>query len=141
MSLQTILVLHAASTWAMAGLIWFVQLVHYPLFALADRETFDQFSDRHQSRTTWIVGPLMLVEAATATALLFSNSLEAVWNVRIGWGLLLAIWISTALLQMPLHKKLTSGRDLVLIQKLVSTNTIRTLLWSLRALLAALLLL
>ncbi len=30
---MTALVLGAAATWAMVGLIWFVQLVHYPLLA------------------------------------------------------------------------------------------------------------
>lgn len=28
-----LLLVHAAATWAMVGLVWFVQVVHYPLFA------------------------------------------------------------------------------------------------------------
>ena len=33
--MPALLLLHAASTLAMTGVIWFVQMVHYPLFRYA----------------------------------------------------------------------------------------------------------
>ena len=35
------LIIHAAATWFMVGLIWFVQIVHYPMFANVGRDSFD----------------------------------------------------------------------------------------------------
>lgn len=67
MSQTHLLLAHAAATWAMVGLIWFVQVVHYPLFAAVDAAESPVYARLHQRRTTWVVGPPMLVERATAT--------------------------------------------------------------------------
>jgi hypothetical protein len=42
------------------------------------------------------------------------------------------IWASTVFLQVPCHNRLLSGFDLAAYQRLVSTNWIRTVLWSVR---------
>jgi hypothetical protein len=42
------------------------------------------------------------------------------------------IWASTIFLQVPCHNRLLSGFDLDTYRRLVNTNWIRTLLWSLR---------
>ena len=64
------LLLQVAATLALVGLIWFVQVVHYPLFAKVGSSSFADYEQSHQRRTTLVVAPLMLVEAATAIALL-----------------------------------------------------------------------
>ena len=115
----------------MTGLIWFVQLVHYPLFPYAASGDFRRFAGDHQRRTSWVVGPPMLTEAATATLLLLSpQSPTAVW---LGWGLLVSIWLSTALVQVPLHRRLAAGFDCRAARRLVSANWWRTLAWTARA--------
>jgi hypothetical protein len=43
----------------------------------------------------------------------------------VGAGLLLIIWLSTALLQAPYHQRLSQGFDLNVHQQLVRTNWIR----------------
>jgi len=132
------LLLHAAATWAMTGLIWFVQLVHYPLFSRADRGHFAGFATEHQRRTGWVVVPLMLTEAGTATALLLSPPSPALaW---LGWVLLASIWLSTAFVQVPLHRRLTGGWDPRAARRLVATNWWRTVAWTVRAGIALLLL-
>ncbi len=129
-----LLVLHAASTLAMSGLIWFVQVVHYPLFAHAAAGDFRAFARDHQRRTGWVVMPLMLVEAATATLLLLSDlSSSGLW---LGWLLLASIWISTALVQVPLHRRLSTGYDRRTARRLVTTNWWRTAAWTARAVIA-----
>ncbi len=61
------------STWAMVGLIWTMQLVHYPMLAAYSAvEPATAVAD-HQRRITPIVGPLMAVEAVTALTLLVSR--------------------------------------------------------------------
>ncbi len=128
------LLLHAATTWAMTGLIWFVQCVHYPLFPFADRARFASFHAEHSMRTTWVVGPLMVVEGATALALALAPSLGAprvpAW---LGVGLVLVAWGATAFASVPLHRSLSAGFDSRAAETLVLTNWIRTLTWTARA--------
>ena len=72
---------HLVATAAMAGLIWFVQVVHYPLFAGVGRDGFAAYEARHTRRTSWVVGPFMAVEGVAAIALF-------VWPVDgVGRGL------------------------------------------------------
>ncbi|MDX1579501.1 MAG: hypothetical protein R3266_13530, partial [Gemmatimonadota bacterium] len=58
-------ILHLASTLAVVGLIWFVQVVHYPLLARTDGSAFRAAHRFHTDRTGRVVIPLMLAEVAT----------------------------------------------------------------------------
>jgi hypothetical protein len=139
--LESVLGIHAVSTLLMAGLIWMVQLVHYPLFARVGRDAFCDYETSHTRRITWLVGPLMLLEAASAAALFFVLD-SAVTQVIAGVGLalLLIIWLSTAFLQVPCHNRLSRGFDDATLRRLVGTNWIRTAVWSVRGVLATVLL-
>lgn len=53
--------LQAGSTWIMVGIIWFVQIVHYPLFSFAGRVEFPMYEHEHRRRTTWVVLPPILL--------------------------------------------------------------------------------
>ena len=66
---MSLLLIHLAATWALVGLIWFVQLVHYPLFSAVAPERFVVFEAEHSKRTTWVVAVLMPAEAITGMAL------------------------------------------------------------------------
>lgn len=128
-----LLLAHAAATLAMTGLIWFVQLVHYPLFALADRRRFAEFATQHQRRTARVVAPLMLLEALTATLLLLERPGALAW---IGWILLAIVWLSTLFLQIPLHRRLAQRFAQADAARLVATNWLRTAAWTARGLVA-----
>lgn len=135
MSNHTVLLAHMAATWSMTGLIWFVQIVHYPLMRWVGREGFVAYSIQHQSTTSLVVGLPMLVEVLTATWLL-SQDMEL---RRSGWfltscGLLIVVWLSTALWQMPLHRALLHGFDDSKVRALVQSNWVRTIAWTGRAL-------
>ena len=47
----------------MTGLIWFVQVVHYPLFERVAVQIFASYQQAHQRLTTWVVAPALLVQA------------------------------------------------------------------------------
>ena len=64
-----LLLANAVSTLTLTGLIWFVQVVHYPLFAEVGRADFRAYEREHRRRTGWVVGMPMLVELATSAAL------------------------------------------------------------------------
>ena len=118
----------------MTGLIWFVQIVHYPLMARAGADRFPAYEKAHTRLTTWVVAPPMIVEAVLVVLLAWGS-----WDLAGAWaglGLLAAIWLSTAFLQVPMHRKLRQGFDEAAHGRLVSTNWIRTAAWSVRSILA-----
>ena len=139
---ELILMAHAGATWFMVGLIWFVQIVHYPLMGSVSADAFPAFQKAHQRRTTWIVGPAMLIEASSAFMLLWSptNELSGTPLHWIGLGLLALIWASTFAVQVPLHARLVLGFDRLVWQRLVATNWLRTCAWSARGIIVLFLL-
>ena len=122
----------------MTGLIWFVQVVHYPLFRAVGDAEFVLYARRHATLTGYVVCVPMLVEFATALVGLnpslrpkFLSSADAIASAV----LVLLLWLTTALLQLPLHERLGQAHDPVQIGRLVRSNWIRTALWSSRAVL------
>ena len=124
---------YVASTWAMFGIIWFAQIVHYPLFSKVGANSFNEYQDANLKWTVFVVIPLQMLELFTALLL--------VWKVPLGllpvqvWTNLILIgitWISTATLQVPNHMKLARGFDSKLHNILVSSNWIRTVAWTIR---------
>jgi hypothetical protein len=128
------LLLQALATFAMTGLIWFVQVVHYPLFRRVGAPGYAAYQDEHMRLTTLVVGPLMLLEAATAAWLAYERpSFVPPALAWTGLGLLAAIWLSTAFLSVPRHEALRHGFDAPAHAALVATNWIRTVAWTARS--------
>jgi hypothetical protein len=134
-------ILHAAATWFMTGLIWFTQVVHYPLFSSVGGEQFPDYEKAHQKLTTYVVFPVITIEAGTAILVAWKRppSVEA-WVVWSGLILVAVIWLSTFLSQAPQHEKLAKGYDPTAHALLVSSNWVRTAAWSGRSIIVAILL-
>lgn len=129
-----LLLAQAAATLFMTGVIWIVQAVHYPLFTRVGRDAFPEYAAGHQRRIGPVVGIAMPVEAVTAVLLLFVTPAGVQEGLLVlGAILLLPIWLSTALLQVPAHRRLSAGYDDRTVAKLVTTNWLRTSLWSVRS--------
>jgi hypothetical protein len=131
-----------AATVFMTGLIWFVQIVHYPLFAKvhahSSSDAFRAYENSHANRTSFVVFPPMAVELLTALAALFPSLRPAFLSQTaaiISAVLVLAIWASTGLLQVPLHNRLAANPTAATIRSLVLSNWLRTALWTARAIL------
>lgn len=131
-----VLLLHVGATLALVGLIWFVQVVHYPLFAHVGHEAFAAYEQEHMRRTTWVVAAPMLIELLTGIVLLWQRA-DGVpaWMAWVGVALLAVIWASTIWLQVPCHEALRQGFSEAAHAELVRTNWVRTIAWSLRGLL------
>lgn len=130
------LLLQGFATWFMTGVIWFVQLVHYPLMSRVGLEEFARYEAIHTRRTGWIVGPPMLIEAATALLVVLRPRADIpAGQAWLGLALLSAIWLSTAFLQVPQHRRLEQGFDAAAHARLVRSNWIRTTAWTGRSLL------
>lgn len=122
------------TTAIMVGLIWTIQLVHYPFFHRVDRISFNLHMDAHRKKISYIVIPVMLPELGSAFGLAFLESRFQTEFIA-GFIILLLIWISTAFLQVPSHSKLANGYSESVVSKLVRLNWVRTTLWSIRLLL------
>lgn len=130
-----LLLTHLAATLFMVGVIWFVQVVHYPLLARVGTADAVLYEQDHTRRTGWIVAPVMLLEAVSAVSLLgFRPAGVSDLQVGIGVALLVVVWASTWLVQVPCHDQLCREFDRVVHRRLVRSNWIRTVAWSLRGL-------
>jgi hypothetical protein len=125
--------IHLAATWAMAGIIWSVQQVQYPLFMRVEQAQFPRYHEAHVKRIGPIVAPLMLVEAVSGVALLWHGAQSPLFLVALGF--LAVVWVSTFALQVPLHRQLASRWNPRHVRTLVRTNWVRTWGWSARAVL------
>ena len=124
------------STLALLGLIWFVQLVHYPLFQRVPPAAFVAYETEHADRISYLVFPLMFAELLSALALLLPGIRPpqiSLSRALVGATMVGLIWASTVFLQIPLHNRLHQGYDAPTIQRLVATNWLRTSIWSARA--------
>lgn len=135
--LRWVLAAHAFATLFMTGLIWFVQVVHYPLFERVGKAEFAGYERQNTRRTGWVVGGPMLLELALALLLVWSPGGLMAWG---GLGLLGIVWLSTAVGQMPAHFRLEQGFDAQAYRRLVRGNWIRTVCWTLRGVLATVML-
>ena len=127
------LLAHAAATWFMVGLIWFIQVVHYPLFALVGEQRFEAYHRQHSRRISMVLAVVALAEVVTAAGLLWALP-DARALVLLAGALLAVIWIITAAVQVPQHARLQPG-DHAGVARLVAGNWIRTALWTVRGLL------
>jgi hypothetical protein len=126
--------LHIAAALFMLGLIWFVQVVHYPLMGKVGLSGFTHYAQQHAALTTLVVAPVMLIEALTGLLLACyppRGTAPQLWWA--GLALLAMIWLATAFLSVPRHHQLQQGFQPAVHQALVWSNWLRTLLWSIRS--------
>ena len=78
--MKLVFLAHLVSTLVMVGVIWTVQVVHYPLFAGVGADGWSAYEAAHQSRITLVVGPLMVAELVTN----LDHTLEAALEEVVG---------------------------------------------------------
>ena len=62
---------HLTSTSIMVGVIWVIQLVHYPSFKYVNESDYIIFQKYHMSNISYIVFPVMFTELTTAILIFF----------------------------------------------------------------------
>jgi hypothetical protein len=139
---DVVLILDVVASWAMVGLIWFVQVVHYPLLAVVPVQSASGVALEHQRRTAWVVMTPMAVQGFTSLALLrwvpkgVTSWLP--WLSATCVGVALA---STVLLSVPRHARMANEPSASIGRELVLTNWPRTIAWSASGVLLAVMLL
>ncbi len=129
-SVSVFYVLQLVSCAFMTGLIWIVQILHYPSFAFVNEDQFLKFHKFHTNKISYIVMPIMLIELVTAVVLIVLNQKSIPFLLNILF--LITIWLSTFFLSVPLHNDLAKNRNLTTINRLIKTNWYRTFLWTVR---------
>ncbi len=127
-NLKILLLLSLSVTAFMTGLIWFVQVVHYPGFQKISSQSFVSYHHFHTSATGMVVIAPMLLELALAAVMVY-----LAWGQWWHWlslGLVLAVWLLTFVWIVPVHEQLGQVFDLAAAQKLVILNLVRSLLWT-----------
>lgn len=107
-------------------LICLVQGIIYPSFDYLEKANFKTWHFRYTRLIGFIVVPLILLQVGVE--LCHALVTDPRWWRALLIGLVL---ITTFSLSVPCHKKLQSmGKSVVIIRKLVLTNWIRTLVWT-----------
>jgi hypothetical protein len=130
---MAVLLAHVVATWFMVGLIWTIQLVHYPLFARVGGDDFPAYEAEHTRRMGWLLALPAPIEIVTGGLLVWMRP-DAVplWLVLSSGFLLFGIWVLTVAVQVPLHGHLIRRFDATRVASLVRSNRWRTLAWTLR---------
>lgn len=109
-------------------LIWLVQLIIYPSFRHYSSAELAGWHPTYTTLITLIVGPLMLAQVGLVGYELYG---------RLSWLNLLSavlvglMWGATAFISVPLHNALAAGHaSPALLTRLVDTNWIRTIGWT-----------
>lgn len=117
----------------LTGLIWVVQLVHYPTFHFVSEKQFVDFTSFHAKRISNIVIPVMVAEGVLSAFMVLQDPSQLVFTLN--FLMVGGIWASTFFLSVPCHKKLYDGKNGVAIDRLVRTNWVRTILWTSKSIL------
>jgi hypothetical protein len=129
-----VLLVQAGATLALSGLIWFVQVVHYPLYTRVAAQGFASYEEEQRRRTGWVLWPLMVTETLAALLLLrWRPAGISLTPVIAGLFLVAIIWVATFFLQIPQHKALGKGFDWPVHRLLVRGSWIHTAAWTARA--------
>ena len=125
-------VLYASLNAGLLVLIWLVQIIIYPGMHNWVTAEFSAVHRVYTRQITFIVGPLMLGQAVCAL-LMTIHAPDRLLVLQL--ILIIFVWGATAFISVPLHRRLSGGHDSQVIDRLVTTNWLRTIGWSLVSLL------
>ena len=133
MTFRVLLLLNFAAAAYLTGLIWTVQLVHYPSFGLVPKAAWPAFHAAHTRRMSYVVLAPMVLELGLAIGLAWTG--RRLLPGAAGWwslGLVGLAWAVTFFISVPFHNRLAQGFDYIAIDGLTRTNWLRTLAWTAR---------
>ena len=136
---ENLAIAHLLATGFMAGLIWTIHAVHYPLFAHVP-EPYAPFQKEHMRRISLLLAVPWAVEILTAFGLfLTAETTEQRTWAFIGGVLIVLILGVTGLFAAPAHGKLLSQFDVDKHRHLMRVDLLRTMLWTVRSVVAVVL--
>jgi hypothetical protein len=141
-TVSLVVVGHAASTVFLAGVIWTIQVVHYPMFARVEPAGFSGAMVDHGRRISAVVLLPWALQGATTVWLLLRPPAGVpttlVWSAAVLAAIPVAVTIAAS---VPAHRRLGSGFDPTAHARLLATNWLRTAAWTSHAAVAVAILL
>lgn len=133
---MTLLLITLLAAAMMAGLSWFISVVHYPLFARVGEAEWRGYHDAHRFRTGFVViGPMGVELAGSALLALDRPAGVSAAAALIGLGLAAGAWLVTFSFSVPDHERLAHGYDAAVGRRLTRVHHLRTVLWGAHAVL------
>lgn len=114
----------------LAAVLWTVQLVIYPAFRWIEPARFVAWHRSYTPAITVIVAPLILGQLAVLLLALFAAAGPVSRWLLVELGCCAVAWAVTFTVSVPIHQQLQRHRSSTAIDRLISTNWIRTLAWS-----------
>ena len=114
------------------GMIWVLQLNHYPLYANVGRDAFSGYVAAHNERLLFpVILPSVLAFAGSLALALRHPPQVPDWSVWLVVCLNAVIAVSTGRVQGPAHSALArEGYSAPLVRKVLTTNWLRTAAWT-----------
>jgi len=137
--IRLVVIVNAASTWWMTGLVWFVQIVHYPLFENVGRSEFKVYHEEHVRRTRFVVLVPMVLELILSLLIALSPQTNGSLAILawVGVACVCGVWSSTFLWQVPDHDRLGQEFAMTTLRSLLRGNGIRSAIWSIHSVIVA----
>jgi hypothetical protein len=110
-----------------AGVLWTMQLLNYPLLQLVGADQVPAYETAHNRRFAIVVVPPLVVTLVTTVILLVTGWLAVAVTDLV---LLAAIIVVTVRYGAPAHTHLARRFDAAVHRRLVATNWIRTIAWT-----------
>ncbi len=108
--------------------VWLAQVIMYPSLAHIERNIFVSWHRKYSTRIAFFVIPLPCGQAVIVGIMMY---LVGGFLTTLSAAIIVLCWASTFGLSVPCHAKLQrSGKDLSVIRRLVWTNLVRTILWT-----------
>jgi len=131
-----VLIINLAAAAFLAGLTWYIQIVHYPLFIFIERKSFLEYHIYHLKKNAYMIFAPMLVEGTFAILFTFDYPLTVSSLIPfLCLCISTAMWLITFSKLVPLQDSLTvDGLNKEVVEQLIKLNWIRTIGWSVKAL-------
>jgi hypothetical protein len=100
-----------------------------------DTSDFSEPMRFHKLRISILVIPFMLLELGSSIWLAIAEGTFSTIH-QTGLAIVIVIWLITFFVQVPLHDKLSEKYNKELVNRLVRSNMYRSVLWTIKALLA-----
>jgi len=128
---------HLVSTLVLVGIIWTVQLVHYPLMALVPPDRFVAYESAHAPRMAAVVMLPWSVQGVTTAWLLVAPPVGVPFTLVLAAAVAASVPVLvTIAASVPAHTRLASGFDAGVHRRLVTTNWLRTAAWTMHGAIA-----
>ena len=132
---------HAVTTWFMVGLIWTIQVVHYPSFVDVGPDEYVDFQAAHVDRIGVLLAvPWALEGLSTVGLILLARSRREMVTVAVAAAAGAAVLLISGLASAPAHSELADGFDIAVHDRLMVWNLVRALLWTIKGVAATALL-